>query len=98
MCRHRFTSAVNQTFVNALIFTLSISDASGLNYLSVVYFFIFFILRYYISIIRLLTLSLFKKKTDNIYKVYAKIKYLSSTMYFVGQGTMVILNVNTLKN
>ncbi len=87
VCRHRFISAVNQAFVNSLIFTLSISDASGLNYLSVVFLKKINILRYYISIIRLLTLSLFKK-TDNIYKVYAKIKYLSSTMYFVGQGNL----------
>ncbi len=84
VCRHRFISAVNQAFVNTRIFTLSISDA-----LFICRVYIYF-LRYYISIIRLLPISQFIK-TDSIYKVYAKIKYLSSTMYFVGQGTMFFL-------
>ncbi len=47
VCRHRFISAVNQAFVNTRIFTLSISDASALNYLSVVFIYIFALLYQY---------------------------------------------------
>lgn len=47
VCRHRFISAVNQAFVNTLIFTLSISDDSAFNYLSVVFIYMFALLYQY---------------------------------------------------